>query len=238
MLRLKDIKLGCFPLIDNWEGKAGYVWRKAPDTPKEDLSTDDYLHPQDIVVTQMKGDMLVCDLPKGQWRILRMGHTSTGHTNATAGGAKGLECDKFSRKAVAKQIDSWFGLFMQRPSHRAIKYMHVDSWECGSQNWSTTFAQEFQRRRGYDILPLLPIYAGVPMVGGEEVLRDIRKTINELVNEVFFTTAAQKAREYGVLLSSESVAPTMMSDGIEHYKYVDVPMGEFWLNSQIGRAHV
>ena len=231
VLRLKDIKLGCLPLIDNWEGKAGYVWRKAPDTPKEDLSTDDYLHPQDIVVTQMKGDMLVYDLPKGQWRILRMGHTSTGHTNATAGGAKGLECDKFSRKAVAKQIDSWFGLFMQRPSHRAIKYMHVDSWECGSQNWSTTFAQEFQRRRGYDILPLLPIYAGVPMVGGEEVLRDIRKTINELVNEVFFTTAAQKAREYGVLLSSESVAPTMMSDGIEHYKYVDVPMGEFWLNS-------
>ena len=69
------------------------------------------------------------------------------------------------------------------------------------------------------------------MVGGEEVLRDIRRTIDELVNEVFFVTVAQKAREYGVQLSSESVAPTMVSDGMAHYRYADVPMGEFWLNS-------
>ena len=231
VLRLKSIKLGTYALIDNWEGKAGYVWRKAADTPEEDLSLNDFLRPNDIVMGKMQGDHLDINLPQGQWRILRMGHTSTGHTNATAGGAKGLECDKFSRRAVAKQVDSWFGLFMQRPNHKAIKYLHVDSWECGSQNWSRNFAQEFERRRGYDILPLLPLYAGVPMSGGEETLRDIRRTINELVNEMFFATVAQKAKEYGVQLSSESVAPTMVSDGMEHYKYVDVPMGEYWLNS-------
>ena len=231
VLRLKGIKLGTFALIDNWEGKAGYVWRIAPDTSEEDLNIIDFLRPNDIVMTKIQGDHLDIDLPQGQWRILRMGHTSTGHTNATAGGAKGLECDKFSRQAVAKQVDSWFGLFMQRPNHKAVKYLHVDSWECGSQNWSRNFAQEFERRRGYDILPLLPIYAGVPMQGGEETLRDIRRTINELTNEMFFVTVAQKAKEYGVQLSSESVAPTMVSDGMEHYKYVDVPMGEFWLNS-------
>ncbi|MBQ4387892.1 MAG: DNA-binding protein [Prevotella sp.] len=231
VLRLKSIKLGTYALIDNWEGKAGYVWRKAADTPEEDLSLNDFLRPNDIVMGKMQGDHLDINLPQGQWRILRMGHTSTGHTNATAGGAKGLECDKFSRRAVAKQVDSWFGLFMQRPNHKAIKYLHVDSWECGSQNWSRNFAQEFERRRGYDILPLLPLYAGVPMSGGEETLRDIRRTINELVNEMFFATIAQKAKEYGVQLSSESVAPTMVSDGMEHYKYVDVPMGEYWLNS-------
>jgi hypothetical protein len=142
-----------------------------------------------------------------------------------------MECDNFSRKAVEKQIDDWFGRFMQRPHHDVVKYMHVDSWECGSQNWSPVFAWEFQKRRGYDILPLLPIYAGVPMTGGDQTLRDIRLTINELVNEVFFQTAIDKARAYGVQLSSESVAPTMVSDGMEHYKYVDQPMGEFWLNS-------
>ena len=231
VLRLKSIKFSSWPLIDNWEGKAGYVWRIASNTPQEDIATHEYLRPNDLIVSKMDGDMLEIDLPKGQWRILRMGHTSTGHTNATAGGAKGLECDKFSRKAVEKQVDHWFGLFMKRPNHKAIQYLHVDSWECGSQNWSKTFAQEFKQRRGYDILPLLPIYAGVPMVGGDEVLRDIRKTIDELVNEVFFVAVAQKAKEYGVQLSSESVAPTMVSDGMTHYKYVDVPMGEYWLNS-------
>ena len=231
VLRLKDVKFGSWPLIDNWEGKVGYVWRIAPETPEVELPAEDFLHPRDLVAFKMQGDNADVTLPEGQWRILRMGHTSTGHANATAGGAKGLECDKFSRKAVEKQVDRWFGLFMQRPNHKAIQYLHVDSWECGSQNWSKNFAQEFERRRGYDIIPLLPIYAGVPMVGGEEVLRDIRKTIDELVNEVFFATVAQKAKEYGVQLSSESVAPTMVSDGMTHYRYVDVPMGEFWLNS-------
>ena len=231
VLRLKDIKFRSWPLIDNWEGKAGYVWRIAPETPNEDVPVSDYLSPSDLIRGEIVGNLVEIDLPKGQWRILRMGHTSTGHTNATAGGAKGLECDKFSQEAVSKQVDSWFGLFMQRPNHKAIKYLHVDSWECGSQNWSRNFAQEFKRRRGYDILPLLPVYAGVPMIGAEKTLRDIRQTINELINEVFFVTVAQKAKEYGVGFSSESVAPTMVSDGIEHYKYVDVPMGEYWFNS-------
>ena len=231
VLRLKHIRFSSWPLMDNWEAKAGYVWRIAPDTPEEDIPSADFLRPTDLIAFRMQGDKAEVTLPKGQWRILRMGHTSTGHTNATAGGAKGLECDKFSRRAVEKQVDRWFGRFMQRPNHKAIKYLHVDSWECGSQNWSRNFAQEFECRRGYDILPLLPVYAGVPMTGGEEVLRDIRKTINELINEVFFVTVARKAKDYGVGLSSESVAPTMVSDGIEHYKYVDVPMGEFWLNS-------
>ena len=231
VLRLKGIKFRSSPLIDNWEGKGGYVWRIAPETPNEDVPVSDYLSPSDLIRGEIVGNLVEIDLPKGTWRILRMGHTSTGHTNATAGGAKGLECDKFSQEAVSKQVDSWFGLFMQRPNHKAIKYLHVDSWECGSQNWSKNFAQEFKRRRGYDILPLLPVYAGVPMMGAEKTLRDIRQTINELINEVFFVTVAQKAKEYGVGFSSESVAPTMVSDGIEHYKYVDVPMGEYWFNS-------
>ena len=231
VLRLKSLRLSSWPLIDNWEGKAGYVWRVAPDTPETDLTRQDYIPAKETERLSMQGDSVELTLPDGLWRILRMGHTSTGHTNATAGGGKGLECDKFSRQAVEKQIDHWFGLFMRRPHHEVIKFMHVDSWECGSQNWSKTFAQEFRRRRGYDILPLLPVYAGVPMENGDQVLRDIRLTINELVNDVFFTVAAEKARQYGVLLSSESVAPTMVSDGIEHYKYADIPMGEYWLNS-------
>ncbi len=235
VLRLRNISLHPYAVIDNYEGKAGYAWRIAPDASDKELTFADYYRPTDLIYARVSGQDLVDielpESPEGAWRLLRMGHTSTGHTNATAGGGRGLECDKFSRRAVEKQVGGWFGQFMQRPGHSAIKYMHVDSWECGSQNWGSGFAQEFQRRRGYDLLPLLPIYAGVPMKGGDQLLRDIRRTINELVNDVFFTTVAQKARQYGVQLSSESVAPTMVSDGMEHYRLVDLPMGEFWLNS-------
>ena len=56
MLRLKDIQLYSWPLLDNWEGKAGYVWRIAPDTPEQDITPKDYLHKEDIVSTTVHGD--------------------------------------------------------------------------------------------------------------------------------------------------------------------------------------
>ena len=68
--------------------------------------------------------------------------------------------------------------------------MHVDSWECGSQNWSDNFAAEFKKCRGYDLMPYLPLLAGIPMESAarsEQILRDVRTTIGELVTDVFYT---------------------------------------------------
>ena len=234
VFRMKDLRICTLPALDNWEGKAGYVWRCAPSTPPEDLGKPNCAYVPDMVQSTMKGDMVNIDLIGGTYRILRMGYTSTGQTNATAGGGKGLECDKFSEAAVAKQVKNWFGQFLKRPHANVVKYLHVDSWECGSQNWTKNFPAEFQRRRGYDLLPWLPIMAGIPMRSldkSEQVLRDVRQTIEELKNEVFFRTVSQCARDCGIQVSAESVAPTMTSDGMGHYKYVDIPMGEFWLNS-------
>lgn len=227
VLKVKDIRLSSEPRIDQYEAKNGSVWRRSVGN----VDNVKFATVFPIAVADSKLYPQNSSLAPGTYRILRFGHTSTGHTNATAGGGKGLECDKFSVSAVNKQLDGWFDLFMKRPSSRVVKFMHVDSWECGSQNWSANFAEEFQKRRGYDLLPYLPVYAGIPMEGAEQVLRDIRLTINDLINDVFFATVSSRAHQYGILLSSESVAPTMVSDGMEHYKYVDVPMGEYWLNS-------
>ena len=231
VFRMKDLKLGTLPAIDNWEGKSGLVYRIAPDTPEKDVRRKDMTFFNQVVTTKMQGDVCELNLIGGTYRVLRMGYTSTGHTNATAGGGQGLECDKFSREAVAKQVDNWFGQFMKRPHHEVVRFLHVDSWECGSQNWSPRFAEEFTRRRGYDILQVLPVMAGVPYAHADIILRDVRKTIEELKNEAFFATVAEKARQYGVEVSFENVAPTMVSDGMSHFRYADAPMGEFWLNS-------
>ena len=167
-----------------------------------------------------------------------MGHTATGHTNATGGGGKGLECDKFNPRTVRKQFDNWFAQAFVKThpevARRVLKYMHVDSWECGSQNWSDSFAKEFRTRRGYDLLPYLPLLAGIPMESAgrsEEILRDVRTTIAELVVDVFYQVLSDCAKEYDCQFSAECVAPTMVSDGLLHYQKVDLPMGEFWLNS-------
>ena len=233
-LKIKNIRMNDQMRINQWEAKSGLVWRIAEETTEEEVPTDECPKLKDVLRIQLKNGRLAEPLPEGNWTIVRIGHTATGHQNATAGGGKGLECDKFSVDAVRKQVSHWFGEFMKRPNHEVVKYMHVDSWECGSQNWCDDFAEEFQKRRGYDLLPWLPVMVGIPLESAaqsEKVLRDVRITINELLQDRFFKTVRDCAHEYGVKLSCESVAPTMVSQGMQHYQYADIPMGEFWLNS-------
>lgn len=241
-LKIAGIVLGSEPTIDGYEGKSGKVWRVSEYFPV----ADNECIPKDQIIN-LTGKLLSSDfldkpfsinLPKGRWHILRIGHTTTGHVNATGGGGRGLECDKFSRKAIKKQFDNWFAnIYNHAPKEIAKKVLtriHVDSWECGSQNWSDNFADEFRRRRGYDLMPWLPLYAGVPIGTSEEsekVLRDIRLTIAELINDIFFDEVSTLGKQYGCKLSAECVAPTMVSDGLLHYQHADYPMGEFWLNS-------
>jgi hypothetical protein len=181
---------------------------------------------------------LVWKAPAGHWTVLRIGHTSTGHTNATGGADKGLECDKFDPRAAAIQFDHWFGEAIRRVgpdlTGRVLKVFHVDSWECGSQNWSPVFLAEFRRRRGYDPGKWLPAMTGIPICSAdssERFLHDIRQTIAELLHDAFYGTMAKLAHEKGCSFSAESVAPTMTSDGMLHYDLADLPMGEFWLRS-------
>jgi hypothetical protein len=239
-LKIKAIHLSSEPRINLWEGKAGFVWRIAQETSAQEIPSNECTPVNKIInlTPYFKNGQLTCNLPKGHWRILRMGHTSTGMTNATGGGGKGLECDKFSEAAVQKQFDNWFGAAFTKTdstlAHRVLKFMHIDSWECGSQNWSDNFVKEFRIRRGYDLLPYLPLMAGYPIDNvqkSEQVLRDVRTTIAELIDEVFYKVMVKNAKAYGCETTAECVAPTMVSDGLLHFKEVDRPMGEFWLRS-------
>ncbi len=241
-LKIGGLVLGSEPVIDGYEGKSGAVWRVSPFTGAAEeecvpadkvLDLTAYLSPDGTLTLPASLSQQL-----GGYHLLRMGHTSTGHTNATGGGGRGLECDKFSRAAIRKQFEGWFeAIYARAPkdvAERVLTRLHVDSWECGCQNWSEGFAAEFSSRRGYDLMPWLPLFAGVPIASAEksdEVLRDVRLTVAELVNEVFFSEMESEARRYGVKLSCECVAPTMVSDGLLHYQHADYPMGEFWVNS-------
>lgn len=253
-LRLKGIRFFQQPRIHQWEGKAGYAWRVADATTDAQIPTENCTPLDKIIRLNIleDGSVDLSNISKEAcvYRIIRMGHCTTGQTNATAGGGKGLECDKFSKAAVNKLVDNWFCKFYELAKKNSgsnadsnsslstlrssLKFLHVDSWECGCQNWSSTFAEEFMMRRGYDIIPYLPLFAGYPLVSADEserVLRDVRMTINELINDNFFATLRDRAHQMGMEFSSESIAPTMVSDGLDHYQYADLPMGEYWLNS-------
>jgi hypothetical protein len=240
-LQVQAIVLSGEPRIHQFEGKSGAVWRIGRWTTREQVP-DEASIPLDQIVNltdRLDADgRLEWDVPEGQWTVLRMGHTSTGHRNETGGGGKGLECDKFDPEAVRTQFTGWFGEALRRAgpelAPRVLSTFHVDSWECSSQNWSRTFRREFERRRGYDPLRYLPAMAGIPVESAdvsERFLHDVRETIAELVVDVFYGTLRDLTRERGIRFTAENVAPTMTSDGMLHFQAVDVPMGEFWLRS-------
>ncbi|MES2329025.1 MAG: glycosyl hydrolase [Bacteroidota bacterium] len=239
-LKISGIELSAEPRINQYESKNGEIWRVSKWTTTDQLP-DSLCVPMDQlmnITSHVINGKLQITLPKGNWTILRIGHTSTGHKNETGGAGKGLECDKFKAAAITLQFNKWFGRIYDETgidlAKKVLKVFHVDSWECGSQNWNKDFAKEFAKRRGYDLVQYLPVMAGIPLVSAaksEQVLYDVRQTIAELINDVFYQTLAKLAHEKGCSLSAESVAPTMLSDGMLHYSKSDLPMGEFWLRS-------
>lgn len=239
--KVSNIILSSEPRINQFEGKSGIVWRISEPTTNSQISDSECIDKDKLINLSafVKADgTLTWEAPDGQWTILRMGHTSTGHQNETAGAGKGLECDKFNPAAIKIQFNEWFNKAVEVAgptlASQVLKSFHVDSWECGSQNWSTVFRDEFKKRRGYDPVNYLPAMAGYPIESAaisERYLYDIRKTIAELITDNFFHTLKGLAHEKGVNFTSETTAPVMLTDGMAHFKEVDVPMGEFWLRS-------
>lgn len=240
-LKLSGIELSSEAMIHQFEGKNGEVWRVSKRTTVRQVPDELAVKKNGIIDITDKLDAngrLRWNIPAGNWTILRIGHTSTGHTNATGGAGAGLECDKFDPAAAEVQFDNWFGQISKQVgpdlTKEVLKIFHVDSWECGSQNWSTKFPEEFKKRRGYDLLPYLPVMAGIPVESAEvseKVLSDVRQTIAELVVANFYGTMAKLAHAKGASFSAESVAPVFTSDGMLHQSQADIPMGEFWLRS-------
>lgn len=199
-----------------FKGKTGPAWRNATDSAarSEAVPMTDVLPLKvegGMVMGVMVNGILQNKLPKGSWCLLRMGHTSTGQTHATDGKGMGLEVDRFSPAAVKKLFDSWYAPLLNRPHGDVVSYLYIDPREWGSQNWGCQFAEEFKVRRGYDLMPYLPVMAGVPLESAsryERVQNDIRLTIGELVKEKFFQTFTRLAEEQYVEVSCEPIPRT------------------------------
>jgi len=240
-LRFYSIVLSSEPRIHHFQAKNGAQWAISRETTAADVPDTACVKATGIedLTTQLSADgTLAWTPPPGRWRILRIGYSTTGTMNSAAGGAQGLECDRFNAGAVKLQFDSWFGKALARvgPHYagKVLHVIHVDSWEAGAQNWSPGFAGDFRRLRGYELLSWLPVLTGVPIESAEaseRVLFDLRRTVNDLTSDRFFKTVAGLAHANGCLFSAEPPNPTFLCDGLEYASYADLPMGEFWLNT-------
>ena len=173
------------------------------------------------------------DVPTGNWTLLRFGHTWTGQKTlpATPEG-EGPECDKLDKRGVRKHFDHVMKRMVELAGPEAGKTFHTffaDSWEAGGQNWTEKMPEEFLRRRGYNMIPFLPVMTG-RVVGdlqtSERFLYDLRQTVSELVAENFWAELQRLCHEQGMRMAVQPYITT--GNDLDAANFTDEPMGEFW----------
>jgi hypothetical protein len=177
------------------------------------------------------------DAPPGRWQVFRFGYTIGDHAyvSTSSEGWGGYAIDVYDAGAferywaavVAPLIDD-----AGPPAGRALKYLHTDSWEIELANWTPLLREEFQKRRGYDMLPWLPALAGRLVNSRDQsdrFLADYRKTLGDLAIDHHYRLFRDKAHQRGLLIHPESGGPHAVPiDAQRCLGWDDAPMSEFW----------
>ena len=177
--------------------------------------------------------VLEWNVPKGDWVVLRLGHTPIGTTNRPAPPeAKGLEVDKMSKKAVdayweagVQPIINKLGDFIGTTVNNCI----IDSYEVETQNWTTGFDAQFENLRGYDLVAYLPTLAGYYVESGEvseRFLWDFRRTIGDLIAANYYGHFRELCHKNNLTFSVEPYWGPF--DNMQVGAKGDIVMCEFW----------
>ncbi|MEJ6979521.1 glycosyl hydrolase [Pedobacter sp. P351] len=239
---LSELRLHSGARVNRWEDKAGfnmlfeYTGVSTPEAPANAQI------PKAGVIdltSKMKADgTLNWEVPKGNWTIMRFGYALTGAKNRPAvPAALGYEVDKLSKKHSEEYIRHYAALLKSAVGPlfgKRLGYMMMDSWEAGIQNWTDEMAEEFQKRRGYSLVPFLPVMAGHIVgdaVTSDRFLWDFRRTLVDMFAENHYGTVTAYLNSQGVKTYGEAggVSLETIEDALLNKKYVDIPMGEFWV---------
>lgn len=185
------------------------------------------------------------DVPEGTWQVFVFSQAPTGQrVNAGAGAGPQLVMDHLSAAAFAahaKRVGDDAIPYIGKYFGDGLRAIFCDSLEVvANLFWSDDFLEEFKRRRGYDLLPYLPIlkvqsyeepfgeFAGWPvyeMAGiGDQVRHDYRQTLSDLMAERFYGQFNRWAHEHKLL--SRTQAHGSPTDVLRIYGEADIPETE------------
>ena len=177
------------------------------------------------------------------WVVVRLGYASNGvgPRPATPAGA-GLEVDKLSKPALTRFFAGYVDKVLARlgpvSPRGGLNNVLVDSYEVGCQNWTDGFEKIFKERRGYDIVPWLPILTGRVVASPaetERVLADFRRVISDLFVENYAAEFQRLCHARGLLFSLEGYGSAPCDD-LRYARRCDVPMGEFWAGNASSKS--
>ena len=180
------------------------------------------------------------EAPPGRWEILRLGCTLNAHCHVStcSQGWEGYALDPFDAGAFTRYWDAVVEPLIADAGALAgttLKYLHTDSWEVEVANWTPTLRAEFRQRRGYDLLPWLPVITGRLVNSREEsnrFLNDLRRTLGDLAIDHHYRLFRDRAHRHGLKIHPESGGPHAVPiDAQQCLGFDDAPMSEFWARS-------
>ena len=149
----------------------------------------------------------------------------TGQTvKRAAAGAEGYVLDHYNRAAIETHLREAGDTLLAAADPGSIDSVFCDSLEVADADWTADLFQEFQRRRGYDLRPLLPIAELVTGDRADAVRRDYGRTLTELFEDRFLVPMREWAAKHHVRfrIQNYGLPPATLAS----YRHADVFDGE------------
>jgi len=176
------------------------------------------------------------NVPEGNWTVMRVGMAPTGvqnHPSSPQG--QGLEIDKMNSENVRYHFEQFAGKLLKKipeESKPVLKYIVIDSYEVGSQNWTDGYDEKFKLRYGYDPSKCLPVISG-RIVGSvtesERFLWDLRRSVADDIANEYVGGLKKIANEHNLKLWLENYGHWgYPSEFLKYGGQSDLVSGEFW----------
>jgi alpha-L-rhamnosidase len=181
-------------------------------------------------------------VPPGTWRLTRYVCAPTGQPLIShSPNAYGPMIDHFSAEATEAHLLHFINLLQPQIGDlqkSALKYLYTDSYEVRGEMWTPKLREEFQRRKGYDLLPYLPVLEGLTVrdrATTERFQHDFRQVLSDLIIDNHYAKGREVCARFGLGFVAEAAGPgqpihncpfeSLRSSGVLTY-----PRGEFWHN--------
>lgn len=166
---------------------------------------------------------LPANFPGGEVVLFIAGRTGM-QVKRPALGAEGFVIDHLSAKVVDKFIAEIAEPELKACGDNPPYSFFCDSLEINGENWTDDFLAEFQKRRGYDLKPLLPALIGNVGERTADIRHDFGRTVTDLFNENFNAKFKALAKKYNTRYRIQGYG--YPPAGLFSYAFSDLPEGE------------
>lgn len=169
-----------------------------------------------------EGERVLAEYPEAGVRFIE-GYTGQMVKRASVG-AEGFVLDHYNRAALERHLAAVGEPLLQGFGPKPPYAIFCDSLEVFGSDWTGDLLAEFQKRRGYDLKPLLPALTGAADEEKGSIRNDWALTLTELAEERFLKPLQEWARKHGTQLRTQAYGTPPVT--LASQRFVDLADGE------------